>query len=485
MNPMKPDWRQIILYITVMGTEGCWLYALMAMLNEQVANGRLSVLGLLLLYLASFGFNLMLRWLRWPRVFLGSVSWLAWLVGMLVVVKVQLFGGSALLDSAWLMAVPRAIPEVIYTFRPELLILVGTAVFWWLGWRLAHLRANFTALVSEFQFGLVILVITFLVAIQLGIELAGSVYLVLLFSLFALLGTSIAHAMEGTSWLSGLFQGHWSGLLLVSISLILILGLLISALVTPELLQLILAALKWVLAMVMKGVFFIAGKIIPFLSSLFPTPEPVEMPSLMPTPDITGPLVEVRRRLIPEWVTSGLRIAWTVMVLGFVAFALWRVSSQIFGWLQRKLAGMSGAEFETLPGAFRADFVGFLKSILSRLLRLRLRFKLGVKAKPAFPELNSVRQIYRQLLRWASSGGYPRHGSQTPYEYLYTLSGLLPEAQADLDLITQQYVRTRYGASLPAEDKLQELRQSWHKVRRSRLKQTEVEHNQEGGKLNG
>jgi len=55
---MKPDWRQIILYVTVMGTEGCWLYALVAMLNEKIASGCLSVLGLLLLYLASFGFNL-------------------------------------------------------------------------------------------------------------------------------------------------------------------------------------------------------------------------------------------------------------------------------------------------------------------------------------------------------------------------------------------------------------------------------------------
>ena len=74
---MKPDWRQIVLYVTAIGTEGCWLYAIVAMLNEQVADGQLSVPGLLLLYLASFGFNLMLRWLRWPRFFLGSISWLA------------------------------------------------------------------------------------------------------------------------------------------------------------------------------------------------------------------------------------------------------------------------------------------------------------------------------------------------------------------------------------------------------------------------
>ena len=127
---------------------------------------------------------------------------------------------------------------MIYTFKPELLILISTAVIWWLGRRLAYLKVNFAALVSEFQFGLVILVITFFVASQLGVDMAHSVYLIVAFFLFSLLGISVAHALEGTSWLSGLYQGHWSGLLLVSISLVLIVGFLISLLVTPDLLHL-------------------------------------------------------------------------------------------------------------------------------------------------------------------------------------------------------------------------------------------------------
>ena len=42
---MRLNWRQVTLYVTAMGMEGCWLYALMVMLNKQVADGRLSIGG--------------------------------------------------------------------------------------------------------------------------------------------------------------------------------------------------------------------------------------------------------------------------------------------------------------------------------------------------------------------------------------------------------------------------------------------------------
>ena len=91
---MKRDWRQGILYLTTMVMEGCWLYALMALLNKQVADGSLSVIGILLLYPLAFGFNTALQWLGWHRVLIRSLSWLAWVVGLLLIVKVQLFANS-------------------------------------------------------------------------------------------------------------------------------------------------------------------------------------------------------------------------------------------------------------------------------------------------------------------------------------------------------------------------------------------------------
>lgn len=464
---MKLDWRQSILYVTTIGMEGCWLYALLVLLNTQVADGRLSIVGLLLLYPLSFGFNKLLQQLRWPKVCLHAVSCLAWAIGMLLMVKIQLFSGVALSDPLWLLAVPQAIAGLIYTFKPELLILVSSAVLWWLGRRLAYLRINFATSVSEFQFGLAILLITFFVTYQLRVDLADSVPVALTFFLFALLGISIAHAQGGTSWLSGLYQGHWAGLLLVSIGLILILGLLIGSVVTPDLLQLALTGLKWVWGLIMK--------VITFIASLFPEPEPAELPPAMPMPEME-PSEGFKIWTMPESVRSGLRIGWTVLVLGFLLAALWRISSQIFGWLRHKLARMAGAEFEPLPGAFRADLLSLLKRILLKLLGFRLSFRFGWKSRLVPPEIASVRQIYRQLLHWAAAGGYPRRMSQTPHEYLYTLVDLLPEAQDDLNFVTQQYVSTRYGTSLPTENELNQLRQSWHKIRQNRLGRPVSEH---------
>lgn len=457
---MKPDWRKGVLYATTIGIEVCWLYALMPLLNQQVADERLSLFWILLLCPISFGFNALLRRQRWPGVCLRIISWVVWIAAMLLIVKIQLLSAQAWSDTNWLLAVPQSIATLIYSFEPELLILISTAVIWWLGRRVAYLKVNFGTLVSEFQFGLLILVITFFIASQLEVDLTYSVYLIVAFFFISLLGISVAHALESTSWLSGLYQGHWSGLLLISISLVLIVGFLISYLVTPELLQLFLAALKWLWEAIMK--------VIAFLVSLLPESEPAEPLPPMPMPG-AEPSDGFKLWTMPEALRSGLRTGWLVLFIGIILLVMWRVSSDIFRWLRRRLAGRAGAEYEPLPGAFRADFLGLLKRILYKLLGLGRSFRHRARAEPVLPEIASVRQIYRQFLHWAANAGFPRHLSQTPHEYLYQLAGLLPEVRGDLDLITQQYVRIRYGAWRLTEDDLHQLKQSWYNVKQYHL----------------
>ena len=461
---MKFDWRQSIVYVTAAGIESCWLYAIMVLLNEKLAAGSLSIFWILALYLISAGFNSLLRRLPWPRFSLQVISWVVWAAALLVTVKTQLLASSSWSDTAWLLAVPRAIAEVLDTFLPELLILISTAVIWWLGMRLSRLKVSFATLVSEFQFGLFLLVITFFIASQLEMNLDHAVYLIVSFFLISLLGISVAHALEGTSWLSGLYQGHWSGLLLISIALVLLLGFLISLAVTPDLLQLVLAALEWMWGLIMKA--------LDFLVSLLPETKPTELPPMPPMPQSANESALWFN--MPEALRSGLRLGWTILVIGFLLFALWRISSDIFRWLRRRLASMAGAEFEPLPGAFRADFLGWWQRLISRLLGLRRLLHHRVEAVP--PEIASVRQIYRQFLHWLTSQGYPRHTSQTPYEYLSMLVKVLPEAREDLAFVTQQYVSARYGTSLPTENELYNLRQSWYRIRQNRLKKQRGEH---------
>lgn len=461
---MKLNWRQGILYVTTIGMESCWLYALMTLLNKRVVDSRLSIPGILVLYPVAFLFNTVLLRLKWPKVSIMIISWLGWVVGMLLILKVELFGYLPLSDPQWLLSVPWSITEIIHTFRPELLILLSTGVLWWLGWWLARRVCNFAAMVSEFQFGLIMLVIILFVIIPLQVTLDNAVPTVLSFSLFALLGISVAHASEGASWLSGLHRGHWSGLLLISIALIILVGLLISVVVTPDLVQTMWDAAKWIVVQIYRLML----SVMKLIARLFP--EQAELP--------TGPEgseAEVEKKInmfdmihAPEWLKKALLFSWYALLLGLVLAALWSVSSDIFRWLRRRLTGMAGVEFEPLPGAFKADFLSLLKRILSKFLRLKLPFRLRAKKGIVSPAVASVRQIYRQLLRWAAASGYPRLVSQTPHEYFSTLVSLLPEAKGDLDLVTQQYVRARYGASTPTGDELYELNQAWQRLKQTR-----------------
>ena len=131
------DWRQVAVYTAVVIMESCWVYALLSVINNAAADGRVSVFGVLLVFPVSVIFHKLLQSVRLHKAFLSIVSWLAWLAGMLLLVKFQLFAGTAWSQVDWLLAVPRAIGNVIYAFSPELLILLSSAVIWWLGGNLA------------------------------------------------------------------------------------------------------------------------------------------------------------------------------------------------------------------------------------------------------------------------------------------------------------------------------------------------------------
>jgi len=296
----------------------------------------------------------------------------------------------------------------------------------------------------------------------LGVQIANIIPLALLFFLLALVEMALAHSQDSTEWSMRSHRGLWILLLLISIGLILALGLIIPSVVTADLMQLIVVPLKWMWSMIEKGVGF--------LLSLIPMPELTEemLPS-EPMPEM--PPEEFAEAIrMPEWVMGAGRIGWNVLVLGLILVALWQLSSQFFGWLRRRLMTTAGAEIESLEGAFRTDLLSFLKGIVLALLRFRLPFWRRRRSKSLPPEITSVSQIYHKLLQWVGGGGWPRPAFQTPYEYLYTLEELLPMSKDALRFITERYVSARYGSSLPTEEELHQLKQSWHQVRRNRLK---------------
>ena len=68
------------------------------------------------------------------------------------------------------------------------------------------------------------------------------------------------------------------------------------------------------------------------------------------------------------------------------------------------------------------------------------------------------------MCKQAGLAGYPRLGIETPYEYLPTLFKVWPEHAAESRLITEAFVRVRYGELPETAEELELLRSAWLRI---------------------
>ncbi len=459
---MNRRWVKITLCGAVAGLEVSWFWAFLDLLNQKVAVGSLPLLALLGFYLLSFVFHRILGRLSWEKTI--PLGFLAWAALVLLLGKVHLFAPTGWEDPQWLQGFGHALARTVHGLTPESLVALSSAVFWGFGCRLAYVQIHFATLVSEFQFGLAILLTLFLLNAQWELSTAALIPLTLAFFFFALGGIAVSHAAARESWVWGHYRARWFAFLFLTIAFILGIGWLISAVVNPSLVEFVLSLLaaagQWIWAWIVK--FFI------FLGELVPSPKPAELPPGARLPQMKGP-PEEPFVLFSESVREVLRFIWGAGVISLLLAALWRISAQIFGWFRQKMGAMADAEVEPLPGAFREDLLNFLKKLL-RIFGFAWPFGKGRSVEPHLPGVYLVRKTYRQLSAWAAKKGQARNKAQTPYEYLPGLVAWLPERGGDFTFITEAYVRARYSLSAPNESGLEELRQSWQRVRQTRLK---------------
>ncbi|MEZ4594371.1 MAG: DUF4129 domain-containing protein [Chloroflexota bacterium] len=79
----------------------------------------------------------------------------------------------------------------------------------------------------------------------------------------------------------------------------------------------------------------------------------------------------------------------------------------------------------------------------------------------------TIRRIYRHMLLAAEANGYPRLEAETPYEFLQTLAQAWPQHKPETQLITNAYIKVRYGELPETKDELQAIRQAWQRLEKS------------------
>jgi transglutaminase-like putative cysteine protease len=83
--------------------------------------------------------------------------------------------------------------------------------------------------------------------------------------------------------------------------------------------------------------------------------------------------------------------------------------------------------------------------------------------------LQSPQGAYERMHRLATFLGAPSAPSQTAFEFSSNLSRLIPEASADVDLVSNTFVRQRYGGMVPSAVEELRLICAWRRIKRALL----------------
>lgn len=264
-------------------------------------------------------------------------------------------------------------------------------------------------------------------------------------------GGTIAIIISGDSAevAAGFFSPLWLALGATLVSAIATVGYLI----TP-----IVLAVQWLVGVVtavwgwFAMWFYLLAKII---SKLFPTrwdTRPIDTQTLTPGVEQIEQLTNPDATFAIGWQAIFFLLA--VAVILIVALLLQRayqrtaVTVRVSG-SSRDIAEQSG------------DEEGLLQKLLGRLGFAR-NWRTAV----------SIRRIYRQMMALADAGGYPKLDVETPYEYLHTLDKAWPQNRPETRIITNAYVKVRYGEIPETAVELAEIRQAWQRLQQAQMAET-------------
>jgi hypothetical protein len=101
---------------------------------------------------------------------------------------------------------------------------------------------------------------------------------------------------------------------------------------------------------------------------------------------------------------------------------------------------------------------------LKNLFRNIRRFRRKANARSIIAAAR-VRRVYAQLMDLCKHLGKPRPRSQTPFEFLPKMESLYPRNMDDLTLITEAYVKVRYGQLPETSKDIEDVLAAWERVK--------------------
>ena len=301
---------------------------------------------------------------------------------------------------------------------------------------------------------------------------AGTGSIVFLFFAMAMIALALSGLNMAPVYEPGarFFNRYWLGSVLTIIAGLLVLGLLFSLLLSPEivaqLLEWVWGPLSRVLALLFQLTILLLWPILYLLSRLLTQLSIFNVPRLPQLPpareeeqnDAFDTLATAIERMPDEW-------RWVGLLLFIVGIGL------IFGLVLRRLLAAGKEEIEETR-----ELIFSRELLLAQLAQLWSSWlnPLGrQRPTPVDPFLSLageqdsrrlIRQAYQALLAAARERGLARERDQTPLEYRDELAQALPEESKVLAVITERYVQARYDLEPPTPEAAEQTRQAWRRI---------------------
>lgn len=483
--PRRPDgfWEGVgrLLPVARAVMEFCWLYPWLIVIGGGFYGATGPLLSPGWVFLLLLGAQMAAR----QTLDQGGLPWDAGGEGSLRRARILLIGAGAFLGFAavhgqhyphipiwhvaWvadlLQAAHDAVPEVSKPVAASL----TAACLWWRGLVLGARHVGAIEIEEAYKAGVGMIVAylaaTVVYADSRGFEAAGAEMPPMMLTFFFLGLSALALARLAEIWEQSRPDERsqipgWAWVLLIAgvVGLMMLAAGMMAGMATADVfryLGVLLQPLMPVIEAVFVVLFVIAGVIVRVLIAILSRLPRREIPEIGPAPTVFDDLIRRLREIeVHPQVVSGAR--WG-MVLAVVAILVAGMVLTIV--LRRRRVRRPDEDDHESVWSVREVLRGMV-NWLPRLGRRR-----EDDDGPTAPSVGAIRRIYRDLLGLGAALGAPRHFWATPREHEPRLRGVLPEANAEVQLLTARYEQARYGTWRPTAADVREAEEALARVR--------------------
>jgi len=465
-------WRRELLLLSVSLMEICWLYPWTTLFirftDEQ--QHSISALTLLIVLLLAMYLTRILSGVDIPILVYRLVMVGGSLLSVLAFLWLHFRARYQLIGWRWLVAMGSHALDFSYRVPYEWPVFLIVSYLWWRGIGLAQGILGTETVGFRFRWGIASYIWFHLANLVWGSS-RGLCPLIFAFFFCGLVAVALARAEDVSQRHVGIrspFNASWLGILLGGTLLMLLLGGGLAAILSVSgvsavlhwlhplisILQTALNAVIIALAYLLQPLMWFLVRLGKrFLGEQF-------MRDLGPDQQGLLELVPSDQQMaLTPWYLQALKIVVLLAIIAIVLLVLfWTVNRR----RQREASGrLEERESVWSSANIGQDLVGALRGGLQRLKDGLA--SLGQRGSDWY-SFTSVRHIYASLVRLATSAGYPRERSVTPYEYMNGLYETFPGNEPEVQTITEAYIQAHYGEVPFSEEELDRVREARKRI---------------------